>query len=97
MCENLPFIFSYLCDKQLSRSCCNVALRKKADRSQFSNSGACEKRGIAAINPGRKDFHFETSDLTGASLDKAGSIHPLKRVGIIEWGWGRALLKKFSK
>jgi hypothetical protein len=55
------------------------------------------ERGIAAINAGRKHFHFETSDLTGASLDKAGSIHPLKRVGIIEWGWGRALLKEFSK
>ena len=33
---------------------------------------------------------FEPSDLTGTSLDKAGSIHPLKRVGIIKWGYGRA-------
>jgi hypothetical protein len=31
-----------------------------------------------------KEFqHFEPSDLTGASLDKAGSIHALKRVGIL--------------
>ena len=30
----------------------------------------------------------EISDFMGAPLDKAGSIHPLKRVGIIEWGWG---------
>jgi len=28
-------------------------------------------------------FIIEISDFTGASLDKAGSIHPLKRVGII--------------
>jgi len=29
---------------------------------------------------------FEISDLRGASLDKAGSGHPLKRVGIIQCG-----------
>jgi hypothetical protein len=70
---------------------------KKTDRRIFSNSGGLRETRHPAINAGRKHFHFETCDLTGASLDKAGSIHPVKRVGIIEWGWGRALLKKFSK
>ena len=41
-----------------------------------------EKPGNSGDNAARM-FHLETSDLTGASLDKAGSIHPLKRVGII--------------
>jgi hypothetical protein len=37
-----------------------------------------------AINAARI-IHLETSVLTGASLDKAGAIYPLKRVGIIQW------------
>jgi len=41
-----------------------------------------EKPGSSGDSAARI-FHFETSVLTGASLDKAGSIHPLKRVGII--------------
>jgi len=40
-----------------------------------------EKPGNSGDNAARM-FHLETSDLTGASLDKAGSIHPLKRVGL---------------
>ena len=44
-----------------------------------------ERPGIPAIDAARI-FHLETSVLTGASLDKAGSIYPLKRVGIIQWG-----------
>jgi hypothetical protein len=43
-------------------------------------------RESAGISAARNIFHLETSDFTGASLDKAGSIHPMKRVGIIEWG-----------
>ena len=39
-----------------------------------------EKPGSSGDGAARM-FHLETSDLTGASLDKAGSIHPLKRVG----------------
>jgi hypothetical protein len=43
---------------------------------------AKKSRRVPAVC-GQKCFHLETSDLTGASLDKAGSIHPLMRVGII--------------
>jgi hypothetical protein len=38
---------------------------------------------ITSVEVVRRIFIFETSDLCGASLDKAGSGHPLKRVGII--------------
>jgi len=41
---------------------------------------------------GQEYLRLTSSDLTGASLDKPGSIHPLKRVGIIQLGCGKPRL-----
>ena len=43
--------------------------------------------GVGTIDFGFHDW--ENLRLTGASLDKAGAIHLLKRVGNIQWGCGR--------
>ena len=40
------------------------------------------------LPPSKSLLIIEDLRLTGASLDKAGAIHPQKRVGIIQWGWG---------
>src|ERR1044071_3099021 len=53
--------------------------------------GAINCRSLWRVR-GQEYLHPTSSDLTGASLDKPGSIHPLKRVGIIQLGCGKPRL-----
>jgi hypothetical protein len=64
---------------------------RQAEKGDLSRSAGLTDRAPKAgrrLAPDvtRNLFVIETSDLTGASLDKAGAIHPLKRVGNIKRG-----------
>jgi hypothetical protein len=61
-----------------------LSLRLQAQ--MFLDAKKCEES--AGITAARNIFIWRPPILTGASLDKAGSVYPMRRVGIMEWGWG---------